>query len=82
MCAETVGPAVALFSGLLMSSLSSYVSYSSLSTVAGYFVVVSGTVGTGDSGSVVFMEVVSGRKPGCWIGKGLGEASGKEQGRV
>ena len=33
---------------------------------------VSGTVGTSDSGSVVGMEVVTGREPGCWVGKGLG----------
>ena len=34
MCAETVGPAVALFSGLLLSSSSSSVSSSSSSTIA------------------------------------------------
>ena len=34
VCAETVGPAVALFSGMLLSSSSSSVSYSSSSTVA------------------------------------------------
>ena len=43
----------------------------------GNFVVVSGTVGTGDSGSVIGMEVVAGREPGCWVGKRLGEADGK-----
>ena len=43
---------------------------------------VSVTVGTGDSGSVVGVEVVVGREPGCWVGKGLGESSCKEQGRV
>ena len=43
---------------------------------------VFGMVGTGDSGSVIGMEVVAGREPGCWVGKGLGEVSGKEQGRV
>ena len=43
---------------------------------------LSGTIGTGDSGSVVCMEVVSGRETGCWVGKGMGEASDKEQGRV
>ena len=48
----------------------------------GHFVVVSGTVGTGDSGSVVGMEVVAGREPGCWVGKGLGEGAGNEQGEV
>ena len=40
------------------------------------------TVGTGDSGSVIGMEVVAGREPGCWVGKGLGEVAGKEQGRL
>ena len=34
VCAESVGPAVALFSGLLPSSLSSHASSSSSSTVA------------------------------------------------
>ena len=48
----------------------------------GHFVVVSGTVGTGDSGSVVVMEVVAGREPGCWVGDGLGEAAGKDQWQV
>ena len=48
----------------------------------GHYVVVSDTVGTVDSGSVVGMEVVADREPGCWVGKGLGEASGKDQGRV
>ena len=39
---------------------------------------VFGKVGTG-SYSVIDMEVVAGRKPGCWVGKGLGEGTGKEQ---
>ena len=43
---------------------------------------ISDTVGTVDSGYVVGMEVVTDREPGCWVGKGLGEADGKEQGRV
>ena len=47
----------------------------------GHFVVVSGTVGTGDYFSMVGMEVVAGREPGCWVGKELGEADGKGQGR-
>ena len=34
VCAKTLGPAVALFSGMLLSSSSSSVSYSSSSTVA------------------------------------------------
>ena len=46
------------------------------------FCLVFGTVGTGDYGSVIGMDVVSGREPGCWVGKGLGEVAGKEQGRV
>ena len=33
---------------------------------------VSGTVGTGDYGNVVVMEVVSGRELGFGVGKGLG----------
>ena len=33
VCAETMGPVVALFSGFLLSSLSSSVSYSSLFTI-------------------------------------------------
>ena len=37
-----------------------------------HFVVVSGTVGTGDSGSVIGMEVIAGREPDFWVGKGLG----------
>ena len=45
------------------------------------FVVVFGAVGTGGC-SAIGMEVVSGREPGCWAGKGLGEGAGKEQGRV
>ena len=32
-----------------------------------HFVVVFGTVGTGDYGSVICMEVVAGRGPGCWV---------------
>ena len=48
----------------------------------GHFVVVSGTVGTGDYGSVIGMEVVAGREPGCWVGKGIGYISGKVQGQV
>ena len=47
-----------------------------------HFVVVFGTVGTGDYGSVIGMLVVAGREPGCWVGKGLGEVVGKEQGRA
>ena len=43
---------------------------------------VFGTVGTGNYGSVIGMEVVAGRGPGCWVGKGLGGVSGKDQGRV
>ena len=43
---------------------------------------VFGTVGTGDYGYVIGMEGVSGREPGCWVGKGMGEVAGKEQGRV
>ena len=43
---------------------------------------VSGTVGTGDSGSVIGMDMVAGREPGCWVGKRLGEVAGKDQGRV
>ena len=46
------------------------------------FGVVFGTVGTGDYGYVIDMEVVVGREPGCWVGKGLGEVADKEQGRV
>ena len=48
----------------------------------GHFVVVSGTVGTGDSGYVIVMEVFADREPGGWIGKGLGEDAGTDQGRV
>ena len=44
-----------------------------------HFVVVFGTVGTGGC-SAIGMEVVVGREPGCWVGKGLGEGAGKEQG--
>ena len=33
---------------------------------------VSCTIGTGDYGYVVGMEVVAGRGHGCWVGKGLG----------
>ena len=43
---------------------------------------VSCTIGTGDYGYVVGMEVVAGREPGCWVGKGLGEVAGKEKGRL
>ena len=43
---------------------------------------VSGTVGTGDYGSVIGMEIVAGREPGCWVGKGIGEADVKDHGRV
>ena len=43
---------------------------------------VFGTVGTGDYGSVIDMEVVAGREPGYWVGKGLGEGAGKDQGEV
>ena len=46
-----------------------------------HFVVVFGAVGTGGY-SVFGMEVVSGREPVCWAGKGLGEGAGKEQGEV
>ena len=48
----------------------------------GHFVVVSGTVGTGDYGSVIGMDVVAGREPGFWVGKGLEEVAVKDQGRV
>ena len=48
----------------------------------GHFVVVSGTVGTCDSGSEIGMEFVAGGEPGCWVGKGVGEAAGKERGRL
>ena len=48
----------------------------------GHSVAVSDTVVTVDSGSVVGMEVVADREPDRWVGKGLGEADGKEQGRV
>ena len=40
---------------------------------------VFGTVGTGGC-SEIDIEVVSGREPGCWVDKGLGEGAGKEQG--
>ena len=43
---------------------------------------VFGTVGTGDYGYVIGLEVVAGKEPGCWVRKGLGEVDGKEQGRV
>ena len=46
------------------------------------FVVVLVTFGTGDYGSVIGMEVVAGRETGFWVGKGLVEVAGKEQGRV
>ena len=42
---------------------------------------VFGKVGTGGC-SVIGMEVVAGREPGCWVGKGLEEGAGKEQGEV
>ena len=42
---------------------------------------VFGTFGTGDYGYVIGMEVAAGTEPSCWIGKGLGEVAGKEQGR-
>ena len=48
----------------------------------GHFIVVSGTVGTADSGSVVGMEVVAGREPGFCVDKGLGEVDGKEREEV
>ena len=41
---------------------------------------VFGTVGTGDYGSVIGMDVVAGREPVCWVGEGMGEGDGKEQG--
>ena len=44
--------------------------------------VVFDTVGTGDSGSVIVMEVVAGRGPGCWVGERMGEAAGKDQWQV
>ena len=47
-----------------------------------HFVVVFGMVGTGDYGSVICMEVLAGREPGCWAGKEMGEVAGKEQGRT
>ena len=40
-----------------------------------------GTVGTGGC-SVIGTEVVADREPGCWVGKGLGEGAGEEQGYV
>ena len=43
---------------------------------------VFGTVGTGDYGSVIGMDVVASREPSYWVGKGLGEGAGKEQGEV
>ena len=46
-----------------------------------HFLVVFDTVGTGGC-SAIGMEVVAGRGPGCWVGKGLGEGADKEQGRV
>ena len=46
-----------------------------------HFVVVFGTVGTGGC-SVIGIEFVDGREPGCWAGKGLGEGAGKDQGEV
>ena len=47
-----------------------------------HFVVIFGTVGTGDYGSVFDMLVVAGREPGFWVGMGLGEGDGKDQGEV
>ena len=47
-----------------------------------HFVVVFGTVGTGEYGCVIGMEIVAGRETGCSVGKGLGEVAGKDQGRV
>ena len=75
-----MGPAVALFSGMLMSSSSSSVSSSSSSTVAFvslWFLVRLVLV---NYGSMIGILVVAGREPGCWFGKGMGEVSGKEQG--
>ena len=43
--------------------------------------VVFGTVGTGGC-SAIGIEVVAGREPGCWVDKGVGEVSVKEQGWV
>ena len=40
-----------------------------------------GTVGTGGC-SVIGMEVVAGRESGCWVGKGMGEGDGTDQGEV
>ena len=42
---------------------------------------VFGTVGTGGC-YVIGMDVVAGRDPGCWAGKGLGEGAGKDLGGV
>ena len=73
-----MSPAVALFSRLLLPSSSSFVSSSSSSTtvfISLWYLVRLVLV-------VVFLfvvEVVSGREPGCWAGKGLGEGAGKEQ---
>ena len=39
---------------------------------------VFGTVGTGGC-SMIGIEVVAVREPGCWVGKGLVEGAGKEQ---
>ena len=47
-----------------------------------HFVVVFGTVGTGDYGYMIGMEVVAGRELGFWVCKGIGEGASKEQGRV
>ena len=46
-----------------------------------HLVVVFGTVGTGGC-SVIGMEVVVVKEPGCWVGKGLEEGAGKDQGSV
>ena len=40
-----------------------------------HFVVVVGTNGTGGC-SVIGMEVVAGREPGCWVGTGRGVGAG------
>ena len=47
-----------------------------------HFIVVSGTVGTGDYGSEIGMEFVAGIEIGYWAGKGMGESAGNEQWRV
>ena len=82
MCAETVIPAVALFSGMLLQILVLLYFLFLFVYRCVNFVVVFGTVGTGGCGSVIGVEVVAGREPGWWVGKGLGEGAGKEQGEV